>query len=280
MKKIIIATLLWLLTQLLYCQQTRSPLSMLYTGAGAYSKNFTDAFSGAANQAVLAEIKQAAAGVYGERRFMLKELSNYTAALALPTSLGGFGLALHYFGGENFNTSQLGLGYGKKLSDKIDIGIQFNYNAIRLTGYGSSAAINFEAGTLLHLTDKLHIGIHVYNPLSTRFGKAASEKLDAVYSTGIGYELSDKVFVNAAVHKQEDEPVNIHTALQYSFANHFFIKLGTGSANAYYFFGLGIQWKTVRVDAVSTWQAPLGFTPAIMLLFNFHEDKQSAQIEE
>jgi len=272
--------LLLLAMHLLYCQQTRSPLSVAYTETGVYSKNFTDAFSGSINQAALAEIKQATAGIYGERRFMLKELSHYTAALALPSKLGGFGLALHYFGGENFNTSQLGLGYGKKLSDKIDIGIQFNYNAIRLTGYGSSAAVNFEAGTLLHLTDKLHIGIHAYNPLSSKFGKTGSEKLTAVYSTGIGYEISAKVFVSAAIRKQEDEPVNINTALQYSFEDHFFVRLGTGTANAYYFLGLGIQWKTVRLDAVSTWQTLLGFTPAIMFLFNFHEDKPAPPIEK
>jgi hypothetical protein len=280
LKKISITLLLLLAMQLLQAQETRSPLSVRYTETGLYSKNFTDAFSGSINQAALAETKHTTAGMYAERRFMLKELSNYAAAIALPSKFGGFGLALHYFGGENFNTSQFGLGYGKKLNDKIDVGIQFNYNTIKLSGYGSCAAVNFEAGTLLHLTGKLHFGIHAYNPLGSKFGNTGTEKLAAVYSTGIGYEISAKVFISAALRKQEDEPVNINTAFQYGFADHFFVRLGTGTATAYYFFGLGIQWKTLRLDAVSTWQTPLGFTPAIMFLFDFHEDKQVSPIEQ
>src|SRR6195952_5331103 len=127
----------------MFCQSARSPLSARYTGISTYSNNFTDAFSGSNNQAALAQTKQASAGVYGERRFLLKELSNYAAAISLPSKLGGFGVSINYFGGQNFNTSQVGLGYGKKLGDKIDIGIQINYNMIKLSGYGSGSAINF-----------------------------------------------------------------------------------------------------------------------------------------
>jgi hypothetical protein len=270
--------LLALAMQLSPAQSTRSPFSTRYTETGVYSKNFSNAFSGSINQAALAEAKRATAGVYAERRFMLKELSNYSAALALPSKLGGFGLAIHYFGAESFNTSQLGIGYGKKLSERINIGIQFNYNTISLAGYGSSSTFNFEAGTLLHLTDKLHVGIHAYNPVSSKFGKTRAEKFAAMYSTGIGYEISAKLFLTAAINKQEDEPVNIHTALQYGFADHLFVRVGAGGT--YYFFGLGIQWKTFRLDAVNTWQTPLGYTAAIMLLFDFHEDKSPPPVEE
>lgn len=276
MKKISIAITLLLAWHFIYGQSTRSPLSAHYTGIGAYSQHFLDAFSGAINQAALAEIKQATAGVYGERRFLLKELSNYAAAIALPSKLGGFGVAINYFGSENFNTSQIGLGYGKKLGDKIDIGVQFNYNMIKLAGYGSSSCINFEAGTILHLTDKFHIGLHVYNPVGGKFGKMNNEKLASIYTTGIGYEVSDKVLVSAEISKEEDLPVNINAGMQYIFEDHFFARLGVASGTGNYFFGLGIHWKTFRIDAVTTWHAQLGITPAIMLLFNFHDDKQPA----
>ncbi len=264
----------------MHCQSTRSPLSARYTGIGAYSQHFTDAFSGSINQAALAQVKQATAGVYGERRFMLKELSNYAAAIAVPSKLGGFGIALNYFGGQNFNTSQIGLGYGKKLGDKIDIGVQFNYNMIKLSGYGSSSAINFEAGAILHLTDKIHAGIHVYNPVGGRFGKMSNEKLASIYTTGIGYEVSDKVFISTEISKEEDRPVNINAGMQYIFADKFFARMGVATGTGNYFFGLGVQWKTFRVDAVTTWHAQLGFTPAIMLLFNFHKNDNLPEIEK
>ena len=274
MKKLSTAILLLIVWHIALCQTARSPLSARYTSIGTYSKNFTDAFSGTVNQAALAQIRDAGAGIYGERRFMLKELSNYAAAVVLPSKIGGFGLSTNYFGGENFNTSQIGIGYGKKLNDKIDIGVQFNYNMIKLGGYGSSSTINFEAGTILHLTDKMHIGIHVYNPVGGKFGKQKDEKLASVYTTGIGYEVSDKFFISTEISKEEDQPVNINAGIQYVFARQFFTRLGIATATGNYFFGLGIQWKTFRLDAATTWQSQLGFTPGIMLLINFHEAVQ------
>ncbi|MEP6747615.1 MAG: hypothetical protein ABJB86_07810 [Bacteroidota bacterium] len=275
MKKISIAILLLLAAQRMPGQLARSPLSARYTGISTYSNNFMDAFSGSNNQAALAQTKQASAGVYGERRFLLKELSNYAAAISLPSKWGGIGVSINYFGGENFNTSQLGLGYGKKLGDKIDIGIQVNYNMIKLSGYGNGSALNFEMGTILHLTDKVNIGIHVYNPVGGKFGKMSNEKLASVYSTGIGYQASDKFFISAEISKEEEHPVNINADMQYVFADDFFARLGVATETGNYFFGLGVQWKTFRVDAVTNWHAQLGITPAIMLLFNFHANKQS-----
>ena len=261
----------------MHCQSIRSPLSVRYTAIGVYSKNFTDAFSGTINQAALAQVTKATGGVYGERRFMLKELSNYAAAIALPSKLGGFGIAARYFGGQNFSSSQIGLGYGRTLSDKIDIGIQFNYNMIKLAGYGSSGIISFEAGTILHLTDRMHIGIHVYNPAGGKFGSFKSEKLASVYTTGIGYEVSEKVFLSAEISKEENQPVNINAGMQYMLESHFFARLGVVTGTGNYFVGAGVLWKTWRLDAVSTWHAQLGFTPAIMLLFNFHTRVKQAE---
>lgn len=277
MKKLTIALPLLLAVYCIYCQPARSPLSARYTAIGTCSSNFTDAFSGTVNQASLAQVKYASAGVYAERGFMLKELSNFSAAVSLPSRLGGFGIAARYFGAANFNTSQLGLGYGRKLHQKIDIGVQFNYNMIRLAGYGSAGVINFEAGTIVHLTDRLHIGLHAYNPVGGKFDKINSGKLAAVYTAGFGYELSPLLFISTDISKQEDAPVNINAGLQYIFARHFFTRMGIASSTGSYFLGVGLQWANFRLDAVSQWQGQLGFTPALMLLFNFHSPAEAGQ---
>jgi len=273
--KIVNNTLLLLLaSHAMFGQALQPSLSAPYTGIGVYSKNFTDAFSGMVNQAALAQATAAAAGVYGERRFMLKELSNYTVAVVLPSKLGGFGLTARYFGSEHFNHAQFGIGFGKKLGSKIDFGIQFNYNSIKQAGYGSSSVINVEAGTILHLTEKLQMGIHVCNPAGGKFGKSNSEKLASVYTAVFGYEVSDKLLIGAEISKQEDQPVNMIPVMQYDFAKQFFARLGIATGTGNYFCGLGVQWKICRVDIITNWHTQLGFTPAIMLLFNLHEPVQ------
>ena len=171
-----------------WCQIARTPVSASYLGLGAYSNNHVDVFSFHANQAALAKIKTVSVGIYGEKRFLLNELGLYNVAIALPTSSGDFGIDARYYGFSDYNESQLGLAYGKKLGGKIVIGVQFNYYNIRIAGYGNASAINFELGAIFHLTDNLDAGMEVYNPVGASLGKYGEEKLASVYSVGVGYD--------------------------------------------------------------------------------------------
>src|SRR5687768_12058676 len=152
-------------------QSLRRPVSAGYTGLGAYSKNHIDLFSITSNQASLAGLKSSAAGVYGEKRFLLDATNMYSGIIALVTSKGNFAFHGDYFGFSSYNESQIGLAYARKLGSKIDIGVKFNYYSFRIPGYGNASAINFESGLTAHLTDKLHTVIHVYNPAGGRFLK-------------------------------------------------------------------------------------------------------------
>src|SRR5262245_53110885 len=113
-------------------QSLHKPVAAPYIGLGAYGLNHVDVFSFTSNQASLAQIKAASAGVYGERRFMLSELSDYVAALTLPTRSGNFGLKGAYSGYNNYNETQVGLAYARKLGKKADLGVQFNYNGMTI----------------------------------------------------------------------------------------------------------------------------------------------------
>ena len=130
----------------LQSQTLRRPIAAPYIGTGAYSVNHIDVFSFNSNQASLAQVKNAAAGIYGERRFLLNELSNYYASIVLPTRSGNFGLRAGYFGFANYNETQISLAYARKLGTKVDAGVQFNYNGIKAAGYGKASAVSFEEG--------------------------------------------------------------------------------------------------------------------------------------
>jgi hypothetical protein len=118
-------------------QTLRQPISAVYLGLGACSTEHTNVFSFVNNQAALAQMKNTSAGVYGERRFSLNETSMYTAALAIPSQLGNFGLSIKRFGFKNFNENQLGLAYGRSLGKALDIGVQFNYYSYQVPTYNS-----------------------------------------------------------------------------------------------------------------------------------------------
>ena len=249
-------------------QTVRRPVAAIYTGLGAYSINHVDVFSYTTNQASLAQMKNVSAGVYGERRFLLDELSLYQLAVALPTKSGNFGVKTGYFGFSEYNESQIGLAYARKLGTKVDVGVQFNYNGIQISSYGNSSAINFEVGAVLHLTEKLHTGVHAYNPVGGTFGKNQEEKLASVYAVGLGYEASDNFFISAEIEKEEDKPVNVNAGMQYKFLPQFMARVGLATNTSNVYAGVGLFLKFFRLDAVASYHPQLGVTPGIMLVYN------------
>ena len=255
----------------LKAQTLRRPVSAGYTGLGAYSLNHVDVFSFTANQAALAQLKNASAGVYGERRFLLSELNNYTAVIGLPTASGNFAVKANYSGFTDYNETQLGIAYGRKLGSKVDIGAQFNYNAIRIAGYGNASAISFELGTILHVTDRLHAGVHVNNPVGGKFGKDQQEKLSSVYSFGLGYDASEKFLVSVEIEKEENQPVNVNAGMQYKFLPQLLARVGMSSATSTAWLGLGLTLKSFRLDITAGYHPQLGITPGLLLLFNWNK---------
>jgi hypothetical protein len=249
-------------------QTVRRPVAALYTGLGAYSLTHADVFSFTNNQATLAQIKNASAGVYGERRFLLEELSLYQLAVAVPTGSGNFGLKAGYYGFSDYNETQIGLAYARKLGQKADVGVQFNYNGIRISSYGNASAVNFEIGTVLHLTDRLHAGVHAYNPIGGKFGKNADDKLASVYSFGAGYEASEKFFVSAEIEKEENQPVNVNAGLQYKFLPQLMARGGIATNTSMLYAGVGLYLKKFRLDVTASHHPQLGVTPGLLLLYD------------
>ncbi|MBI5856536.1 MAG: hypothetical protein HZB42_02700 [Sphingobacteriales bacterium] len=257
---------------MLNAQTLRRPVTAGYTGLGAYSFNHADVFSFTANQASLAQLKNTSAAVYGERRFLLTELNNYTAAVGVKTNSGNFGIKAGYFGFSDYNETQLGLAYGRKLGNKVDVGAQFNYNGIRISSiYGSASTVSFEAGAILHVSEKLHTGIHVNNPVGGKFGKDQQEKLASVYSFGIGYDASEKFFISAEIEKEEDQPVNVNAGMQYKFIPQLLARVGMSSATSTAWVGLGLTIKSFRLDVTTNYHPQLGITPGLLLLFEFNK---------
>jgi hypothetical protein len=257
-------------------QTSRRPVAASYTGLGAYSISHTDVFSFVSNQASLAQIKTTAAGIYNERRFLLSEFNYYGAAFALPTQSGNFGINAGYFGFSGYNESQIGLAYARKLGSKIDIGVQFDYNSIRIAGYSNATAVNFQIGTIIHLSEKLHAGIHLYNPVGGKFGKDRREKLAAAYKAGMGYEASDKFFVSAEIQKIENLPVNLLAGMQYKFLPQLLARVGINTETSVAYMGIGLQLKLFRLDVTASSHPQLGISPGLLLSYNF-KTKQTSE---
>ncbi len=251
-----------------YSQSLRQPISAIYTSLGAYSKKHVDVFSFTSNQAALMQLTQPAVGVYGERRFMLQETSMYNAVGAFKTKAGNFGLNLKYAGFSNFNENQIGLAYARSVGTKVDIGVQFNYYGYQIPSYVSDNALGAEIGAIVHISDKLNVGVQVANLIASKYNKT-DEKLPAYYKLGLGYDASDKFYVSAELVKEEDFPVNLNAGIQYNFVKQFFARVGVASATSTAYAGLGLAWNNLRLDVTGSYHPQLGLSPGLMLIMNF-----------
>lgn len=265
--------LLVLLVQVGMSQALRQPISAIYLGLGSYSTQHTDVFSFLNNQAALAQSKDVAVGVYGEKRFLLNATSMYAAAVAIPSKMGNFGVSMKYAGYKNFSENQIGLAYGRSLGSKVDLGIQFNYYGYKIPSYTSANAVDFEIGAIVHLTDQLNAGIHVYNPVGGNFSKT-DEKLTSAYKVGLGYDVSEQFFISAEVVKEEDYPVNLNAGIQYQFVKQFFVRAGVSSATSTGYAGVGLSWNNLRLDISGSYHPQLGLSPGLLLIMNFAENKK------
>ncbi|MDO9374836.1 MAG: hypothetical protein Q7T76_10470 [Ferruginibacter sp.] len=265
MRQYFVTLLICLAAAFVNAQALRYPMPADYVALSAYSSAQPDAFGFTNNQAALAGLDELSFGVYGERKFMLAATSLYTGAVAIPSGQGNFGFNLKYSGFGNFSESQVGAAYAKRLSNKIDMGVQFNYCGYRVPGYLRSHAATVEIGAMVHLNAKLNVGLHVFNPIGGNFSKA-EEKLASAYKVGIGYDPSDQVFVAAEIFQQEGCPLAVNAGLQYQFEQQFFLRIGVATGSRSGYAGAGVCWKNLRLDVTVGYHAQLGISPGLMLI--------------
>jgi hypothetical protein len=250
---------------LLWAQAFHSPISTPYILTGAYSRHFLGPFSFLGNQACLGSQEKLAIGTFSENRFMVEGLNLGSMTLSLPLADGGIGIRLGYFGFADYNESIVGLAYGRSLGKMASLGIQFNYTAYHITGYGNSGAMSIEIGALFHPAENIRIGCYTLQAAGGNSGNLDGEKLSSIYKMGIGYEASEQVFGILEIIKEESQQVSVNAALHYAFAQAWFAGIGIMTATASPYGWAGWAWKDLRVDIIVSHHPQLGYSPGIML---------------
>ena len=246
-----------------------------YLALGAYSLQHADVYATRGNPASLAQLKQPAVAVYGENRFLLPELNLFAASIGYTTTSGNFALHGTYFGFNLSNQTKMSLAYGRKMSSKVDAGVSFDLHQLSQGRfYGKATAITGTAGVLLHLTEKIHAGINVFNPIHAAYDKENVERLPSQYNFGIGFDVSDKLYISTELVKAEGHHVSVNAGMQYQFVKSFFIRAGIATLTANYFTGLGFILGDFRLDIATSYHPQLGFSPGLLLLYEFGTKKK------
>ncbi len=234
---------------------------------GNLGVSFNDINAAFANQAGLAFLPKTAFTLFGESRFALSEIKTVSAAAALPTKSGTFGLTVSYFGYESYNEQRLGIAYARKLMDKLAIGIQFDVLNTTIPNYGRRTLFSFEAGLQYEVLDNLTVGVHAFSPVRVEI--VEDEDLPTVFELGFAYKASDKVTFYGEVEKDIEYPLVVKIGLEYSIVTSFYLRGGINLNPTQLSFGLGYEANdNLSIDVGASFHQTLGVSPALSVNYN------------
>ncbi len=239
---------------------------------GTASVTFSDVYAVFANQAGLANLSGLSASLYAENRFLIKDINLFAAAFALPTKSGTFGLGATYFGNSLYNESQIRLAYGRKLSEKLALGVEFDFVSLSISEYGSKSALTFGLGLQYKISDEFKVGGHVYNPLrvtlaDSPFPDAEDDKLPMIIKFGMAYSPSDKVTVLGETEKSLDQDPIFKVGIEYQLIDKLYLRAGVSNSPTNATFGMGVNLGALKIDFASSFHPDLGYTPSVSINF-------------
>jgi hypothetical protein len=223
------------------------------------------------NQAAVSFSNQLSLGVFTENKFLIDELNRVVVATIIPLKGARLIMNADQFGGRNFFSLKAGLGCALQFGNHFSASIQLDYMNMAIgEGYGTYHAITFEAGLFTNLTEKISMGIHIFNPVLVRW-IGTTEIIPAQIKGGLRFKPEPSLRLFAELDKSTGNPVRICSGAEYCFKEKFFIRAGITSGVVRYAFGAGIRLKRMLIDFSSSVHSWLGYSPQISFTYSFEK---------
>lgn len=247
----------------LFAQQTDVRSNAL-GGCGATQQNIWSNFS---NPAGLPQIEKFSVGLSSHNTFGLKELNTHALAFALPTKSGVFGINLTYSGFELFNETRVGLSFGKKLSQTLNLGVQMDYFNMHISENQTDPIFTFELGMQKKITEQLHVGIHLFNPLLVK--RKENELLPSQYKLGMAYGINKKVTWLMESELNNMDKLKVKSGIEYRLVKQFQLRYGISSNPIKNHFGVGYTLQNIQIDFAIDRHQVLGYSPQFAISSSF-----------
>jgi hypothetical protein len=254
----------------LFSSATGSDPYIFSAGAAEAGMNFSCVmkpgfWSSFHNQALLPFNNTTSLGFNYQSRFNISELATRTAGLVIPAGKSCIGAYYSHFGYKDLYRHSAGLGCGLKLSEKIYAGVQTDFFSENTKGdYDERRSLTFEAGLIIIPSDKIRIGLHVFNPIPNSLRK---NYLNSSVRVGAGTYLSRTLFTSAEVEMVTGRNLILKTGIEYGTGKNFILRGGFSTENNSFSFGIGYLLKSVQIDLGFMTHEILGLTSSASMVF-------------
>ena len=233
---------------------------LMYNTAGEITE--FNIFQIVSNPANLNSLKKFNIGVYSERKFNLKELSNHIIVSGFSIGKIKMGLLVQQAGASKYNQHSFGLCLSKKIGDNTSLAIQSKLLGNNISKQLNQKYISAEIGLVTNLSKVIRIGVKAENYMS--FNKQTN--LNNTYvlniSTGVFYEISKQFSMNINCFKTSNEYPLFSGNMSYQVHKKIGIKSGfTSNTNSVYI-EISYSGKKMNLALIMISHPILGFTPA------------------
>ena len=266
-----LSTLLLLLFVQHCAGQVLLPIGARASALANTSVTLSDCWSHFHNPGIVPTNQQPQFGLFYQTRFLAKELQQQAFSGVIPIKKGALTVGGQFYGYEQFRATRIGVGYAQQLSAVFSMGIQGNFNQIRLGGnYGSSIRGTIEAGFFANLSPKWKMGMSVFN-IGRQHIWVNGDRFGTTMKIGTSYEPSKKVKTLFEIEKQVLYPMNAKCAFEYFPNQAFALRLGTQTQPFLIAFGFAYIKKNIQLDLSSQFHPVLGWTPSVGFNYLFHQ---------
>jgi hypothetical protein len=219
-------------------------------------------------------------GLANDAQLALGQGSAVFAGTALPFSLGGWqahqfqavwkpdansgvGVEVLHAGLESYLEQQFRASYGRKLGDKLLMGVHAQYLRVSAQEYGTAGGVSGGLSLLAEPIPQLWLGARIQHPFGVEL---AGLRLPARLQLGAAWRSSETLLLLLEADKDIERPAQVKAGLEYAPTPAVRIRAGVRSEPARPAFGAGFRLKNgLTLDAGTEWHPNLGLTPAFMV---------------
>ena len=238
------------------------------------------------NVAGLSEIQQPTVGFYAENRYFSSALNVGSLMVALPLGRmpaaappiadgpqpapapatrawarhGVVAFEAQRFGGQLYNETRLGAGYGYRFG-QISLGGRVDMLQVSIEGLGSRRVLLGTLGGQIEIVpQRLSFGASLYNISQTRLASYQNERVPTVLKAGLAYRPSSQVILSVETEKDVERDANFKAGLEYRPVPVLAVRLGLASLTAQASAGVGVLAGAFQIDYAAAFQQALGFS--------------------
>ncbi|HBK29434.1 MAG TPA: hypothetical protein DDZ04_06710 [Parabacteroides sp.] len=230
----------------------------------------TDAFS---NPSVMELSSSRSVGVEYFNRYGLKELGTAQGYFLFPNPILSFGVHISSFGYEQFKMLMGRCLLSKRLNERWNIGVSFQYAYLQSELYETKPAkVSTDLGIVYNPFENLFIAFTVQDFPSFQLTSKTvdiNEFKSYRMEAGINWNIMNGLLITSYGALNEQQDVMAGIGMEYKVYSCFALRAGVQTLPFLPSIGLGIHLNGFQIDAVAIWHPELGINSGIGLSYSF-----------